>query len=206
MARNFNGTSDYIDVSNSPLLTSAPLTVAAWINWGGTTGTNDHWAVGRDDDVLGRAYTLGITDSTSQILAQIQGTPIQSGSTATANVWTHIAFTADASATSVITVYKNGVPGTPTARNLGASTGITAIGKRTYSGNNDWFNGSIADVGIWAAALSTTEVIALAFGARPFMIRPLALRGWWPLDGYIHPAFDFSFLHKSGVLSGSTNV
>lgn len=53
----------------------------------------------------------------------------------------------------------------------------TAIGQASFNAG-----GSIADVAIWNVALSDAEVLALARGMSPMLVRPSALVAYWPLS------------------------
>ena len=56
------------------------------------------------------------------------------------------------------------------------------IGGRTFAGSYFW-NGRIAEAAIWNDALTPNEQRALSRGVSPRVVRPLKLRGYWPLWG-----------------------
>lgn len=74
------------------------------------------------------------------------------------------------------------------------------IGNDPNTSTRAW-TGPIADVALWNVALKAGEAKALANGARPHMIRPLALKGYWPLDGLQSPEPDLSGNANNGTLN-----
>jgi hypothetical protein len=56
------------------------------------------------------------------------------------------------------------------------------LGGRTFAGSF-YFVGRIAEAAAWAAALTENEQRALSRGISPRVVRPTALRGYWPLWG-----------------------
>jgi hypothetical protein len=65
-----------------------------------------------------------------------------------------------------------------------------------------FFNGTIAEVAIWDAALSVGEVTSLVARDSPLQIRPAALRGYYQLVGKTSPEIEF-INGKSLALTGS---
>jgi hypothetical protein len=203
MARKFNGTTDFIDVSNAPILNPAGgmLSISAWVL---TTVTQTSFVVARDDASLGRSYAFG-TGGSNELLLQMAGGTLIVSSAISINVWHHIATTGPGSTwRGFIDGIDVGAAVNTTA--IPSQTGSTTIGKRTYAGFNNPFTGNIAEVGMWNIILSSAEVYALAKGARPYSIRPRSLIGCWRMDGYGHPALDSSVYGHNGVLTGTTFV
>jgi hypothetical protein len=118
------------------------------------------------------------------------------------STWYHTAATWDG---ATLTTYVNGaLDGTASGSgSLGGNAGhSTAIGwDEATPGRN--FNGSIGECCIWSVALSASEVLALAKGARPFNVRPLSILGGWSLDGLASPEPDFSGNKNNGTLTGT---
>ncbi len=109
------------------------------------------------------------------------GTPSASSSTTVANTvgtWYHAAAVFLGSGQNV-TGYINGVAGTP-ATNTGSTLSTLdrlVIGTRLSAGSPGlYFDGDIAEVGVWNAALAAEEIAGLAKGFRCRMIRPQSLR------------------------------
>jgi hypothetical protein len=119
------------------------------------------------------------------------------------NTWVYISarsdashnWTGDISGVGTSTIGPNTVNAAPLATNIG-DRGDQFIG----------WNGNLADAAIWEGRITDQEVYALQKGARPWQIKSQKLVGWWPLDGYGHPALDRSFKRNHGVLSGTAFV
>lgn len=78
--------------------------------------------------------------------------------------------------------YVNGVlVGTGAASTYGVVSQAFRIGTRPD--NIELWDGRLCDVAIWNIDLNAREFAALAKGISPFLIRPLNLRGYWPLWG-----------------------
>lgn len=61
----------------------------------------------------------------------------------------------------------------------------THVGARISSSlRGSYFDGIIADAGLWNVALSDEEVRLLACGASPLLIRPQNLVAFWPLNDF----------------------
>ena len=71
-----------------------------------------------------------------------------------------------------------------------AATGMDTIGIGVQKDAvpDNLFDGLVAMVAVWNAQLVQGEALALAKGAHPYMVRPSALRHFWPLtrDGADH--------------------
>lgn len=108
----------------------------------------------------------------------------QTTQTVNQNEWAHVAavFTSSSSRT----VYLNGAAAATdtTTVSVAAITQIR-IGcvTQVYSTGNDgaFFNGDIADVGIWNVALTAAEIASLAAGVACSKIRPQSLQFYAPL-------------------------
>lgn len=162
----------------------SPMTFSAWFSptqtiaqvlicVGQNSGTHRNQLT-FDGDVAGRpirAFSVGTGGS-----FQAQG-----GST-TLNAWNH-ACAVFGSATSR-EIFANGASGATNTSNVGtqnAATG-TQIGARTASNSTGfYFNGNIAEIGIWNAALTAAEVASLAKGMSCDKVRPQSLVFYAPL-------------------------
>ena len=217
MARSFNGTSDFITVTNNALLSPTTyLSCAGWMfvnsfaNWAHcivkparTTWTLPYMDYGLriEGNGSGNPNVVTLTVSGTTIPSGIaQGTVVSTG------VWVHIAGTYDG---VNVRTYLNGKLDW-----TGALTGaINANGQNLHLGFSQTgdsagnLNGNIADAAVWGnAVLSGVEIYALAHGARPGNIRPGSVAAWWPFDGYILPAIDRSLNRNNGVLTGTAFV
>lgn len=67
----------------------------------------------------------------------------------------------------------------------------TRIGTLNNGGTiENFFDGDIAEVGIWNVALTDPEVLVLSTGMSPLLVRPSSLVGYWPLIGRYSPEID----------------
>jgi hypothetical protein len=57
------------------------------------------------------------------------------------------------------------------------------IGRYGGTAPANYYDGDMAEVGLWSAALSDSEVASLAKGFPPSRIRPQSLAQYWPLYG-----------------------
>lgn len=169
----------------SALLTGGPLTLAAWAN---TT------AIGTTQ----LAITLCNSASTGDInlvkliipgtgavrMLTADGTASDSSTTATvasANTWFHMAGTLNGTSSSA---FING-GSKATSATAKTPTGINraSIGLRdNVSADQVWTSGgSLAEIGIWNAALDDAEIASLAAGIPPSNVRPQNLAAYLPL-------------------------
>ncbi len=65
------------------------------------------------------------------------------------------------------------------------------------------FDGDIAEVGIWNAALTASEMASLGKRFSPRLIRPQSLKGYWPLTGKYSPEIDLA-RGNNGTVTGAT--
>jgi hypothetical protein len=109
------------------------------------------------------------------------GLGLQQFNTYTQNVWSHFAgvFTSSTSRVG----YVNAVAGTPNTTNIGTQNTATEIlvGVRRATSFDFYFNGDIAEFGVWNVALTQPEIAALAKGMSCDKIRPQNLVFYAPL-------------------------
>jgi hypothetical protein len=160
----FNGTSTFLDCGNAAALNpTTAFTFAAWVMTT-TIGTTE-WFLARDDNTLGRAFALGCDFGTWTL--QINGGAAITFGGAAINTVYHIAVTGSAGAG--LTLYVNGGSVATAAWTGPASTtGSTTIGKRTFSGFENFWNGTIDDVIIWPSVLTPTQIAGVYNAGLPF--------------------------------------
>ncbi len=204
-ARNFNGTSDYINAGTSAAnLSSGAMTVCAWVY--PTSLVANATIAGRWD--VTNQYLLVVNNSSGQVLFGVQagsGTAFPTGSVSlTASAWSYVCGLYDGSNAYV---YVNGVAGSGAALTGALIPGSSnfGIGGRP-SGSLYPFQGRIAEVAVWNVALSSGEISALAHGAPPSKIRPGNLVGYWPLHGFASPEPDLRENSHNGTLTGTTEA
>jgi hypothetical protein len=205
MARNFNGTSDFIDCgTNSSLNITGNFTVAGWANPASVGGGIRKIIAAKDDNISGRNFYLAIAGAITEF--GTDAVPAINGSaTLSVNAWVHIA-AVYLSGAGTGTIYLNGAVdvGPSPVGTAATDTASFTIGERTYAANNNFFNGLLADVAIWNTNLSSLQIAQLANGYRPVDVNSANLKGWWPLSGYSSPEPDLSGNANNGTLTGTS--
>jgi hypothetical protein len=200
MARSFNGTSDYINVGSITLGAATPFSVACWFNINALpTGSNlvNMWAI----NTTGNTFDF-YGNGGSPLIRFINGGTQANASTSgliTPGNWYHGACTYS---NPNLTIYINGVSAA-TAAGGGLCSGTFYFG--TVDTTQRFFPGAMAEFAAWnTIALTATEVLALARGVRPNVIRPASLVGFWPLFGNQSPEPDLSGNKNNGTLTGTS--
>ena len=179
MARNFNGTSARIHVS-SAVVSAAPYTMACWFrttsmaHLGTLISINTPpgaqyaglWFRG---DIAGDPVDILVESGAGQYT-------VRSTTGCTSGQWHHACgvFTSSTSRT----VYLDGGSSATDTNIVTPSVDRTEVGA-WYS--SLWFNGDIAEVGIWNIDLTAAEVASLAKGVSPALIRPQNHVAYLPL-------------------------
>lgn len=178
MAFSFNGTSSYIEATSTPV-TTFPFTMSCWFNpanvtTGGTlmslgvaNGTDRFQMVIRGDlagDFIAISSLVGATAATATTTIGY-----------TANTWHH-AIAVCRSITSRSIFLNGGGKNTNTTSSNPAGINNILLGSRWSTSRGFFFNGRIAEVAIYNAALTDDEVISLSKGFAPYLIRPNNLK------------------------------
>lgn len=186
MARAFNGTSARIHVS-SAAISALPFTLACWfrttsmahlgalVSVNSTTLSN-HYA--------GLFFRGDIANDPVEILYQAAtGERVSRSATGcTSGKWHHAC--AVFSSETERTVYLDGgSSGKSFTSTVFPTVDRTEIGAHR---SGLWFNGDIAEVGIWNIDLSAAEIAALAKGVSPALIRPQNHIAYLPLIRETH--------------------
>ncbi|MBL7813632.1 MAG: hypothetical protein JNL70_01415 [Saprospiraceae bacterium] len=165
-ALHFDGTDDYVAISNTLPNVSSTFTLEAWVNPDAGYGTfNDaaepqeiisRWGLGGANNA---AYRLGINPSGQAMCAVYNGSSsstVTSTATIATNTWTHIAATR--AADNTLSIYINGVLSASVSNAVTpqSSTYQVYLGK-PVAGNNK-YKGKIDEVRIWNRALPLCEI------------------------------------------------
>lgn len=196
MARDFSGTNgNYLSAADSASLsiTGTAVTLAAWVN--PDDFGNEGFIVGINDDSVIQ-YQMSVRQTNGHAFGSIGagGTfqNVESAASLTAGAWQHIAVRKNGTGAGALRSFINGT-------NDGSSTSDTSITDQSLAcaigdspGSAFWnaFDGRIAEVAIWAAALDDAEIVSLARGFSPLLVRPASLRAYWPLLGNSSPEPD----------------
>lgn len=205
MARDIPGTSaNYLSVGDVAAIdiTGTALTVAAWVRVDALPGVFS--GIVSKLNGASDAYELGLGTTKPQfVVADAPGAYDNAtfATTLTTGVWHHLAGVKNGTGAGALLGYLDGVQDVSVTSNksiVNASAPLT-LGARS---NADLFlDGRLAEVGIWDVALTAAEILALAKGVSPSLIRRQSLKGFWPLFGTAYPEADLSI-----NLNGATQV
>lgn len=205
-----NSASNYLSVPDGgPTdITGTALTIAVWVNPDSIANKiiSKENAAGSLNQYLlefsGSKLQFAIADNAS-------GDSVAGTTTPSTGVWTHCAGVKNGTGAGAIKVYLNGVEdGSGTSnRTIANLDGALRIGLGTTGGGP--FDGRIAEVAIFNAALAADEVLALAKGVSPGLVRPGSLKGYWPIWGVAAPEIDLSGnvnLSLTGTLNAANHA
>lgn len=193
MARDFNGSSDYLSAASSPIA-DYPFSMACWFNCDvataqrtlieirNGTGNLSHQLETRGDqggDPVGARSSTGAG-----------GIFAESTAGYTAGTWHHAAGVWT-SATSRAAFIDGGSKGTNATSRAPTGFDNMQIGrKNSGGGGSDFFDGRIFAAAIWDAALTDDEVASLGKGFSPLLIRPGSLVFYAPILGRYSPEIE----------------
>lgn len=183
MAYSLNGSNQRLSVASAPV-TAAPLTVGCWFRANNVTSVGALIALNTSANNT-NYFTIYASGNQAgdpvQLLDGAAGIFPTTSTTAgySANTWSH-ACGVQSSASSR-TVYLNGGNSATNTTNITPSgiNQLTIGGFKDVAGN--FFNGLIAEVGIWNVALTAAEIASLADGMTCDKVRPQSLVFYAPL-------------------------
>lgn len=212
MARLFNGTTDKISIAAAAGVNPASsYTISCWfypvvVQGAGTYGT----VYGQANASGNSNYFIGLSGVTGGKLGwytENSTAIVDPGlATLTAGNWYNLVLTFNPSSSPGFFTFVNGVSdGTGNTGVVSAwGTNVTSFGYTDKAGVASLFNNQrLEDWAIWNVVLTAREIAALAAGARPGKIRPLALGAWLPFDGLQSPEPDLSGNKNNGTLTGT---
>jgi hypothetical protein len=207
MARLFV-TANSTNANNSnAVLKDYPFTVMGWFKCASNPATNGMEIFLIYNSGNSSLDNIGVSvQQTTAVLGGFVSTSggsyhaVITGSSITAGAWHSFAYVG-VSSTSRIIYLDGGSPATDTnGSTFGLSQNTTEIGAFITSA---CFDGSLAEICCWNAALTAGEVAAFNAGARAHQIRPASIVGYWPLDGLSSPEPDLSGSAHNMTLTGS---
>jgi hypothetical protein len=179
---------NFVRTSSQRLTTAAapaspyPLTISAWIKSNSATTSQSIANAGVSASNV--RYLLALTALGEVIAFSDQGGQASAITTnkITANNWHHAAgvFLSRSSRTA----YLDGTSGNANTALVGAPTSLNYVSVASAFAGGNWrghFDGQIAEVGIWNAALTQPEIASLAKGMTCDKIRPQSLVFYAPL-------------------------
>lgn len=215
MSRDFtNSSSNFLShATGTPNLTGTAITMHAWINADTVTGTRH--VCGRWGNAIARRQTL-IQINSSKVLVAVgdaAGNDNVSGATnVSTGVWHPIGMRKNGTGAGALSAWLDGSSNGSTtsnrsAQSLGAVTGTQwRVGLDSNSTNP--FDGRIAEVAAWTVALSDAEMVALAKGVCPLLIRRADLKIYTPIwaVGASTDEVDFSGAGLNLTVNGTLNL
>lgn len=200
MACDFPGTnSNYLsvgDVSDIDI-TGTALTLAAWVQLDNVTGS-----AGQNLGIIAKWNNGGTTvcqyalvfvhDGTnfkaSGIVGDAAGIDQATGATAfPLDTWKHLAVVKNGTGAGGLRVFLDGVEDV----SITSAKTIQNTDRSLFMGNLESntrpIDALIAEAGLWDASLSDAEVVSLARGFSPALVRPQSLKAHWPLLGNNSP-------------------
>jgi hypothetical protein len=182
MAYDFNGSNQYLTTATNPC--DIPLTMSAQINprrnnvSGIIIAITNNTNFDRHNMFL-TAAGGGLGASTTKFSTNVTATST-STTAIPLNTWSHTA--AVFASTSYRQGYLNGVASTANTTSLSVALAQMSVGARIAPALSTVpFLGSIAEVGIWNAALTQPEIASLAKGITCDKVRPQSLVFYAPL-------------------------
>jgi parallel beta-helix repeat protein/surface protein len=167
-ALDFDGVNDYVEVeynSNLPNETQ-PRTISFWMNPKNVTPNNLFNILGYGRNSNGQLFMISISGS-SKLYLWTHTQNYESSFNATEDTWQHVALTYNGTHAFF---YKNGVSDSGGTSSINTNTTFQGskfyMGYNTYSGDYEYFNGSLDEVTVFNRALSNQEILSLYNGSR----------------------------------------
>jgi hypothetical protein len=187
MAYQLNGTSQYFNTALAPV-SSGPVTLAAWFLPSNVTTSGVLVGITDNADAnSGHRFTISASGAATgdpiEAICQpgtVSAVVAKTTTGYTAGAWQHACgvFTSSTSRTAYLNA---GSSGTDTQSATPTGLNQIKIGMRVNVTPGLFFDGLIAEVGIWNAALTAAEVASLADGMTCDKVRPQNLVFYAPL-------------------------
>lgn len=194
MARTFVRASSQRAEVTTAVVSAYPLSMSCHVKPTTSNNTMTAMCVARTSTQRGW-HALGILSTAKPFVetnANNVGGVSQHGTSVTNGTWCQIGAVC-ASATSRI-AYFNGSAATANTTSSTPTLTRTVIGAlwdQQIAAATSFFDGAIAQCGWWNVALTADEMLALANGADPRLIRPSALVAYVPVAGIASPEQDY---------------
>jgi len=194
MARSFNGSTDRIDYAPSVDISSNPFSISLFIDYNSLSGTQ--YTLNSESATEATAVTLQKNNNigTHSLFIDTNGTTLNRVSLGAATIaagFQHLCATWDGVLTdrTGINMYLDGVSGSSGGTNGTGTADVTStrwsIGGRQVDDLRN-VDGNIADVAVWDAELTASEVLSLSLGLSALFVRPQSLVFYAPLVNSQH--------------------
>lgn len=203
MTREFNGSDQYLEAA-SAVLAGVPLTMACWFNSDTITATQTlmqiadvsssvrYFALQAEGAMVGDPLRCLTREGDAQFAITSTGY--------SADTWHH-ACGVFAATNSRAVYIDGGSKGTDTVTRIPTGLDVTSLGVRNTNGTSEFLDGEMAEVAIWNVALTDAEVLQLAAGYSPLLVRPQSLVLYIPLVQEIH-----DLVGRIGMVNTNTTV
>ncbi len=216
MSRDIPGTGgNYLSVGDVAALdiTGTALTLAAWVNADTYPNANP--------TIIGKLASSGTTvqyglllDGSGHInvfVGDAGGFDNAAGATVVGTgAWHHLAGVKNGTGAGALLAYLDGAQDASITSNRSIQNTAHSFTVGARTDNSFHFDGRIAEVCIWDAALTAAEIAALAKGVSPLRIRPGNLKGHFPLWAAAYPEADLSGnannLAQNGTVNGANHA
>ncbi len=187
MARLFDGVNQYLSNANA-VVSSTPLSMACWVSNSAAVGNDAVMCISDGD--INQFHGLYMPFVAKTVRARTNNTNSTEAGPWVVDVWTHIGGVWTNSTSRVAYRDGNAAVADNTDRTP-AGLDYTTIG--CFGGDIGrvfFFEGMIAEVAVWNAALTTPEMVILAARYSPLFVRPQSLVAYWRLIGRTSPEID----------------
>jgi hypothetical protein len=204
MARDFNGTTDEA-LAGSAVLTATPISFSAWFD---SDAAGDDVLVGLTASGSAQRFIVRLSGSSTIVANARDGVGNKDATTSTTfstGVWNH-AGAAFASSTSRAAYLNGGGKGTNATSSTPASIDRTSLAFSAGISAELFFDGKLAEIGIWDVELTDAEFLTLSKGLCPKFVRPANLRLYVPMYGTDSPELDQWKRAASFTLAGTSKA
>lgn len=190
-------------------ITATPFTLSVWVRPSDVTSLQGVFWIG-DKDSGTQFYALILEGQAvgDPVTARAVAGTLQDASTSTSfvlNTWQHLCGVF-ASATDRRVFLNGGGKGTNTTSRVPSGLDRVSLGRLDDSTPTDPFSGQIAEAAIWSVALNDDEVVQLARGHAPTMVRAASVIAYWPIVGRFNPETNSLNAAYNLALSGGPMV
>lgn len=205
MARNFDGSGDYIEFTHDTGLNvvGGDFTIAGWVNPTSFTGYETLYSQRTGSNGLAFFPRGGTNSRMYWVVGGTENEFYHTGSIATGS-WQHVGMRRVG---SQLTFFIDGVQltysaGVDTTSGTTTDTQNPRIGNDRAAGGANW-NGHQAELAIWSNDLDNNEMVSLAKGFSPLLVRPSELVFYVPMTGGRDPEPDL-IGGRAGTVTNAT--
>ena len=209
MSRNFNGTSHHLKTTTVPV-SAVPLSFSLWFNSDSITANqvicciSDTGSIGNYFAIELRGAEVGAeADAVAAVKRGTTFTQAFTTSTYSANTWHHAGATFS-SGSSFAAYIDGGSKGTNTNAETPSGLDVLVLGVLSRTTDIAYFDGDLAEFGIWNVELTDNEMKMLAAGVSPLHVRPDSLVYYLPIHGISSPEVELSGGVNPATVTGAT--